>query len=93
MVHLNELLRLAGVEAQASENPQVASVTDRLSEVAPGSLFVGIRGAKIDGSTLFSAAIERGAVAVASDHNRKIIVGMAITVTYGSAINNHAVIE
>ena len=33
------------------------------------------------------------AIAVASDHNRKIVVGMAIAVAYGSAVNNHAVIE
>ena len=34
-----------------------------------------------------------GAIAVAGDHYRKIVMGVAITVTYGSAVNNHAVIE
>ena len=38
-------------------------------------------------------ASPNGAIAVAGDHNRKIVVGMAIAVAYGSAVNNHAVIE
>ena len=39
------------------------------------------------------AASPNGAIAVAGDHYRKIVVGVAITVTYGSAVNNHTVIE
>lgn len=67
MVHLDELLRRAGVHSAAAANPVVVSVTDRLAHVRKGSLFIGIKGARTNGESLFDQAIEQGAVVVASE--------------------------
>jgi len=61
---------LAGVEARdvsGDSGAAIASIAYDSRHAGPGSLFVAIRGEKTDGNKFVSAAIERGAAAIASE--------------------------
>ncbi|OJX95610.1 MAG: UDP-N-acetylmuramoyl-tripeptide--D-alanyl-D-alanine ligase [Micrococcales bacterium 73-15] len=57
--------RLAG---SASTDTVVTSVVTDSREAGPGSLFVAIRGERLDGHAHAAGAVERGAVLVLADH-------------------------
>ncbi|WP_293909914.1 UDP-N-acetylmuramoyl-L-alanyl-D-glutamate--2,6-diaminopimelate ligase [Deinococcus sp.] len=53
--------------APPGENPDVSGVTHNAAWVQPGSAFVAIRGARVDGHRFAAQAAERGAVAVVGE--------------------------
>lgn len=65
---LGELLRdIPGVETQANPTTEIASVAYDSRKVQAGTLFFAIRGEKADGHQFIPQALERGAVAIASE--------------------------
>ncbi len=70
-VKLKDVIAGAGVvELFADLDAEVSSLVYDSRQVNPGSLFVAIRGEKFDGNQFVSAAIERGARAIASETPR-----------------------
>ena len=68
---LKDVIAGAGVvELFADLDAEVSSLVYDSRQVNPGSLFVAIRGEKFDGNQFVSAAIERGARAIASETPR-----------------------
>lgn len=67
--NLNELLR--GVELLASINnsAEISQIACDSRKVKPGALFFALRGAKEDGKAFIQDAIQRGAVAIASEES------------------------
>ncbi len=63
---LSFLLRESGV-APASFDADIANVTDTLENVRQGSLFVCIRGARVNGAALAPEALLKGAAAVLTE--------------------------
>lgn len=62
---LSELLSaLPGAAAGSAASPRIDSITTRSGEVRPGSLFVALRGTRVDGHTYVDDAVSRGAAAV-----------------------------
>jgi UDP-N-acetylmuramoyl-L-alanyl-D-glutamate--2,6-diaminopimelate ligase len=65
---LAELLRgVPGLETQLPFDVEISSLAYDSRRVQPGSLFIAIRGEKADGNDFVSAALDRGALAVASE--------------------------
>ncbi|MGH9773423.1 MAG: UDP-N-acetylmuramoyl-L-alanyl-D-glutamate--2,6-diaminopimelate ligase [Candidatus Acidiferrales bacterium] len=58
-----EILQLAG-----SAEALISSIAYNSRKVAPGALFFALRGEKSDGNQFVSQAIERGAIAIASEN-------------------------
>lgn len=54
---------------QGVENYEITSVTDNTANVVKGSLFVCIKGARFDGHLAIKDVLEKGAVAVVTDHD------------------------
>jgi UDP-N-acetylmuramoyl-L-alanyl-D-glutamate--2,6-diaminopimelate ligase len=65
---LQELVAGAGAQGRlVNPEAQISSVVYDSREATAGSLFVAIRGEKIDGNRFITAAIERGATAIISE--------------------------
>ncbi len=68
---------LSGAELKGSANPLVTDITADSRAVKPGTLFVAVRGVNVDGAQYIPDALQRGAVAIVTDHHAPI--GMATT--------------
>jgi len=78
-MRLSELLRRAQLDVTVPEaDVEVTAVTDRSNVVAPGSLFVAIRGVEADGHAFIGEAVRSGAVAVVGTKRRPDEAGSAI---------------
>src|SRR5262245_65277364 len=65
---LNEMLKgIAGVEVIGGTATDIRGVSYDSRRVAPGHLFVAIKGEKTDGNLYVAEALSRGAVAIASE--------------------------
>jgi UDP-N-acetylmuramoyl-L-alanyl-D-glutamate--2,6-diaminopimelate ligase len=65
---LGEVFSKTGADMAAAENAlQIRSIVCDSRKAAPGSVFFALRGAKEDGDRYVRAAIERGAIAIASE--------------------------
>lgn len=73
---------LAGVEAAVRSGevlPEILNVACHTQKVRPGTLFFALRGAKTDGNQFVKAAIERGAVTIASEQPRPADAPASVT--------------
>lgn len=68
-ISLEEFARLCGGELRADGAELIRGFATDSREVAPGDLFVAIRGARVDGHDFASEARERGAVAVLAERD------------------------
>lgn len=67
---LSALVSEFGLDVRGSvDGVELSGVTVRTSEVHPGDLFVGLRGAQSHGAAFTREALERGAVAVLTDES------------------------
>lgn len=67
---LSALVSEFGLDVRGSvDGVELSGVTVRTSEVHPGDLFVGLRGAQSHGAAFAREALERGAVAVLTDES------------------------
>jgi UDP-N-acetylmuramoyl-L-alanyl-D-glutamate--2,6-diaminopimelate ligase len=67
---LQELLdRIPGIALNGDSRVEVRGISYDSRQVKAGDLFVALRGEKTDGALFVEAAIARGAVALASDHD------------------------
>ncbi len=82
MLPLTELLRVISetTDFPVPADATVTSITSDSRNVAPGSLFVAIRGTKGDGAEYIASAREKGAVAVVCDRDVKAEGVLAIRV-------------
>jgi UDP-N-acetylmuramoyl-L-alanyl-D-glutamate--2,6-diaminopimelate ligase len=67
LARLIEGLRPAAVTGLEGEGPEVASLHYRSQEVAPGGVFVAMKGLSVDGGDFIDDALRRGAVAVVAE--------------------------
>lgn len=65
-MRLSELARGYGIHPAGSD-PEITAITEDSRKVAPGTLFIAIRGTADDGAKYVRDAIRRGAVAIAGD--------------------------
>jgi UDP-N-acetylmuramoyl-L-alanyl-D-glutamate--2,6-diaminopimelate ligase len=78
-MRLSELLRRAQLDATVPEaDVEIAAVTDRSNEVAPGSLFIAIQGVAADGHAFVGEAVRNGAAAVVGSKPKPAEAGSAI---------------
>lgn len=68
-VTLGEVARAVGGALQGDERIAVSDVTHDSRQVGEGSLFVAVRGLKLEGTQFVGQAVERGAVAVISEQD------------------------
>src|SRR5512143_3852184 len=67
---LAELLRgVPGLEDSPINGREITSLAYDSRRVQPGSFFFAIHGEKADGNDFASAAVERGAIAIASERS------------------------
>jgi UDP-N-acetylmuramoyl-L-alanyl-D-glutamate--2,6-diaminopimelate ligase len=62
----------------ADDDPDVRAVVHDTGDLAPGSLFFCVRGARVDGHDLARAAVAAGAVALVVDHVLPLAVPQAV---------------
>lgn len=82
MKYLTELLShykgSVFIEGNAEKLP-ITLITADSRQAVPGSLFIAIHGNNLDGGAYVFDAIEKGATAVITDHESKIVVPKSIT--------------
>jgi UDP-N-acetylmuramoyl-L-alanyl-D-glutamate--2,6-diaminopimelate ligase len=66
---LSQLIREAGLDLQASSDPEITGVRIDSRKVEKGNLFLALKGAHDDGSRYVADVISRGAAAVLSEGN------------------------
>jgi UDP-N-acetylmuramoyl-L-alanyl-D-glutamate--2,6-diaminopimelate ligase len=66
---LQELMdNVPGIDLEGEARVQITGISYDSRRVVPGDLFVALKGAKTDGALFIREAIQKGAVALASDH-------------------------
>jgi UDP-N-acetylmuramoyl-L-alanyl-D-glutamate--2,6-diaminopimelate ligase len=74
---LRELLSgLEGCRLQGAENLTVTGVAYHSGEVAPGGVFVALKGARTDGHRFIAQALEQGAAAIVSEQEVEVPAGV-----------------
>lgn len=70
-MRLNDLLAgLDGCQVEGDLQCEISGVTDDSRRVTPGSLFVGVKGTRVDGHAYIQEAVARGAAAVVLENQR-----------------------
>ena len=65
---LAALAQVAGGRVVGNASTPIAELAYRADAVTPGALFIAVRGATADGHQFAPEAVERGAAALAVDH-------------------------
>jgi UDP-N-acetylmuramoyl-L-alanyl-D-glutamate--2,6-diaminopimelate ligase len=78
--NLNELLQNVEVLTRPSASPEIRQIACDSRKVKPGAFFFALRGAKENGQAFIEDAIQRGAVAIASEESLPPAVVHNITV-------------
>lgn len=65
---------------------EICGITSDSRKVAPGMLFVAVRGVNVDGHNYISAAISAGAVAIVAEDNREDCEGVTYVSVENSAV-------
>lgn len=68
MIDIALIRRALPVETTLGSNLQFSELTTDSRQIAPGSLFVALRGEKFDGHRFAQSALDKGAAAVLVDH-------------------------
>ena len=69
-MRLSELVKLAGIEGvPVGIDPEITDIHSDSRQVGKGSLFVAVKGTKVDGHDFIGKAIEQGAVTVVCEQN------------------------
>ena len=66
-MHFSAILAGAGITACSGPDPEITGVEYDSRRVAPGALFVAMRGETVDGNRFIASALEKGAAAVLTD--------------------------
>lgn len=74
---LNELLESVGAPSESGRGLEVTGVADASNQVAPGAVFVALRGTRVDARRYVPEAVKRGAVAVVVDDPEGVEAGGA----------------
>jgi UDP-N-acetylmuramoyl-L-alanyl-D-glutamate--2,6-diaminopimelate ligase len=72
------LAGLAGCQIRGDENLPVTGVAYHSGEVAPGMVFVALKGARTDGHRYVAEAVGRGAAAIVSEQEVEVPAGLAV---------------
>lgn len=77
--------RLRSVLGHDAGEPELTAVTDDSRRIAPGSLFVAVRGLRVDGHAFVRDALERGAAAVVVEQAVDGLAAPQLVVDRGAA--------
>jgi UDP-N-acetylmuramoyl-L-alanyl-D-glutamate--2,6-diaminopimelate ligase len=74
------LEQISGFEGRGTKNPEIHGISYDSRSVVAGDLFVAIKGEKSDGARFIPQAIDRGAVAIASENKTDMAPEIAAVV-------------
>ncbi len=81
-MELKELINNLQMDIVNFKNLQITDLTDDSREVKKGSLFIALKGNRVDGKNFIDEAIKKGAVAVLTEENLKLKNNLPILISH-----------